>query len=88
MQVFAVAAFDESGNPIGDGIGGACAPVQSLNPLPLPLCWAHLSRTALGMGWPSLAGQVRFLENENSEHAPAMSDAVVRAIMGIHNRLQ
>lgn len=57
-QVFAVAAFDDFDNPIGEGIGKTCAPVETLSPLPLPLCWAHLSRTALGLGHPLLAGQV------------------------------
>ncbi|CAM9209213.1 unnamed protein product [Ectocarpus sp. 4 AP-2014] len=55
--VFAVAAFDEQGDLIGEGIGEACSPVETLNPLPLPLCWAHLSRTALGLGCSSLAAQ-------------------------------
>ncbi|CAB1113909.1 unnamed protein product [Ectocarpus sp. CCAP 1310/34] len=57
VKVFAVAAFDEQGNLIGEGIGEACSPVETLNPLPLPLCWAHLSRTALGLGCSSLAAQ-------------------------------
>ncbi|CAM9135050.1 unnamed protein product [Scytosiphon promiscuus] len=55
--VFAIAAFDEHGDPIGEGVGSACQPVETLNPLPLPLCWAHLSRTALGLGCPSLAAE-------------------------------
>ncbi|CAM9422840.1 unnamed protein product, partial [Ectocarpus sp. 8 AP-2014] len=55
--VFAVAAFDEQGDLIGEGIGEACSPVETVNPLPLPLCWAHLSRTALGLGCSSLAAQ-------------------------------
>ncbi|CAM9352028.1 unnamed protein product, partial [Ectocarpus sp. 13 AM-2016] len=55
--VFAVAAFTEQGDLIGEGIGEACSPVETLNPLPLPLCWAHLSRTALGLGCSSLAAQ-------------------------------
>eukprot|EP00752_Nemacystus_decipiens_P012187 g10805.t1 len=55
--VFAVAAFDEHGEPIGEGMGDACKPVEALNPLPLPLCWAQLSRTALGLGFSSLAAQ-------------------------------
>lgn len=58
-QVFAAAAFDEHGDPIGEGVGDACKPVETLNPLPLPLCWAQLSRTALGLGHSSLAAQVR-----------------------------
>lgn len=57
--MFAVAAFDEQGDLIGEGIGEACSPVETLNPLPLPLCWAHLSRTALGLGCSSLAAQVK-----------------------------
>ncbi|CAN0241017.1 unnamed protein product, partial [Hapterophycus canaliculatus] len=56
-QVFAVAAFDQHGDPIGEGVGRACRPVETLNPLPLPLCWAHLSRTALGLGCSSLAAE-------------------------------
>ncbi|CAM9247576.1 unnamed protein product, partial [Ectocarpus fasciculatus] len=55
--VFAVAAFDEQGDLIGEGIGDSCSPVETVNPLPLPLCWAHLSRTALGLGCSSLAAQ-------------------------------
>ncbi|CAN0183838.1 unnamed protein product, partial [Pylaiella littoralis] len=55
--VFAIAAFDENGDIIGEGIGNACQPIETLNPLPLPLCWAHLSRTALGLGCSSLAAQ-------------------------------
>lgn len=58
-QVFAVAAFDEAGFPIGDGVGKACDPVETLNPLPLPLCWALLARTAYALGSSALAGQVR-----------------------------
>lgn len=57
-QVFAVAAFDENDDIIGEGIGSTCQPVETVNPLPLPLCWAHLSRTALGLGCSSLAAQV------------------------------
>ena len=57
-KVFAVAAFDKHGDPIGDGVGETCAPVETLNPLPLPLCWAYISRVALALGWSSQAGQV------------------------------
>eukprot|EP00903_Cladosiphon_okamuranus_P012352 g11581.t1 len=55
--VFAAAAFDEHDDPIGEGVGDACKPVETLNPLPLPLCWAQLSRTALGLGHAPLAAQ-------------------------------
>lgn len=57
--MFAVAAFDEQGDLVGEGIGDSCSPVETVNPLPLPLCWAHLSRTALGLGCSSLAAQVK-----------------------------
>lgn len=57
-QVFAVAAFDENDDLIGNGVGATCAPVATLNPLPLTLCWAQVSQTALALGFPSLAGQV------------------------------
>lgn len=56
--MFAVAAFYDDGALVGGGIGEACEPVETLNPLPLPLCWALLARTALALGWPCLAGQV------------------------------
>ncbi|CAN0085011.1 unnamed protein product, partial [Discosporangium mesarthrocarpum] len=55
--VFAVAAFDQDGNPMGGGIGSTCPPIEALNPLPLPLCWSYVSRTALGLGHKTLAGQ-------------------------------
>ncbi|CAM9340792.1 unnamed protein product, partial [Choristocarpus tenellus] len=56
--VFAVAAFDNYGKPIGGSIGQTSLPIEALNPLPLPLCWAYVSRIAVGLGHLSLAGQV------------------------------
>jgi len=57
--VFAIAAFDENDEILGN-IGGTSQPVEALNPLNLQLCWSYLSQKALEMGQPAIAAEAAF----------------------------
>jgi hypothetical protein len=61
MYVFAVAAYDDSGNMIGDSIGDSTKPILSSYNYSLPLCWSYLCQSAYKLGGFSIAGQATSL---------------------------
>jgi hypothetical protein len=62
--VFAVVAFDADGEVIS-GVGEMCAPIEALNPLPLPLVWSYLAQRALDLGCPSIAEECSYVVLDN-----------------------
>ncbi|GMH70729.1 hypothetical protein TrLO_g545 [Triparma laevis f. longispina] len=75
--VFAVAAFDESGEIIGR-LGQMCTPIEALNPLPLPLIWSYLGKRALALGCDRIATESSYT---------VVAGAITRASENSHSNL-
>lgn len=44
--MFAVAAYDENGVLIGDGIGPSCHAIPACHPMPVIMAWGYLTQVS------------------------------------------